>query len=112
MSAGMVDKLFSAATSGTKVELSTVEQDIVGYHLVNETAALAYVQVFYRLASEVTVGTTTPDVVIPLPASGGATMQFTDKGWRTRGTGLTIASTTTSSGAVSAACFATFWRSR
>ena len=108
----MVDKLFSGVMNGTVAQMAADTQDIVGYHLVNDTAALSYAQVFYKLAAEVTLGTTVADVVIPLTASGGATMQFSDKGWRTRGTGLSIAHTTTPTGLTSAAGFATFWRSR
>ena len=112
MSAGMIDVLYSGVMTGTKAQVSDVEQDIAGYHILNETAALSYLQIYYKLAAAVTVGTTVADLVIPLPASGGATMKFEGKGWRTRGTGLTIAHTTTSTGAVSAAGYATIWRSR
>lgn len=107
---GKTRSLYSASVAGTKAEVIATDVDIAGYHLLNETAAVAYVQVFYKLAAAVTVGTTTPDVVIPLPASGGATMKFEGKGWRIP-TALTLAATTTSGGATGAACFITLFRS-
>lgn len=94
---GMFDTLFSAAVTGTKVQVSAVPVDIGAYHMLNNAAAITYVQVFYKLAADVTVGTTVADAVIPLPVSGGATINFSGQGWRTRGP-LTLASTTTRTG--------------
>lgn len=106
---GKVRKLFSGVTSSTKQEVIAGPVDIAGYHILNTEAAPTYLQVFFALAANVTVGTTTPDMVIPLPASGGATMKFDNKGWGVK-TGLTIASTTTPTGSTTAGTYCTLWR--
>lgn len=111
MSDGLYDSLFSAAVTGTKVQVSAVPVDIGGYHMLNNAAAITYVQVFYKLAADVTVGTTVADVVIPLPVSGGATINFAGKGWRTRGP-LTLASTTTRTGNTTATTDVVIWKAR
>jgi hypothetical protein len=86
-----VNKLFSAPVDGTKVELAADGVTIGGYHIVNLTATLNYIQVFNLPAASVTIGATVPYFSIPLPAEGGATLwlnglQMTN--------GLTIACTT------------------
>jgi hypothetical protein len=111
MSDGLYDSLYSAAVTGTKAEVSAVPVDIGGYHILNNAAAISYVQVFYKLAADVTVGTTAPDFVIPLPASGGATINFAGKGWRTRGP-LTLACTTTRTGSSTATADVCLWKAR
>lgn len=94
-------KLFSAPVSGTKVEVSATRVALNGYHIVNLTAALCYIQIFNALAANVTVGTTVPYVSIPLPASGGATLYL--GGWNF--SALTIACTTDHNNAASADAF-------
>ncbi len=97
-----VNKLFSAAVSGTKVELSATGLAIGGYHIVNLTASLNYIQVFNKPAANVTVGSTVPYFSIPLPASGGATLYL---GGLAMSNGLTIACTTTATGASTSDAF-------
>jgi len=111
MANGAFDSLFSAAVTGTKVQVSAVPVDIGAYQMLNNAAAITYVQVFYKLAADVTVGTTVPDVVIPLPVSGGATINFSGSGWRTRGA-LTLASTTTRGGNSTATTDVVLWKCR
>lgn len=107
---GHLDSCYSASVTGTKAQVSAVPLNIGAYHLLNNAAAITYVQVFYKLAADVTVGSTTPDVVIPLPASGGATLLF-DEGWLTRGP-LTLAATTTRTGSSTATVDVVLWKAR
>jgi hypothetical protein len=109
---GLFDVLYSAAVTGTKAEVSVVPVDIGGYHILNNAAAISYVQVFYLPAASVTVGTTVANFVIPLPASGGATAFLGAKGLRTRGTGLTLACTTTRTGSTTATADVLLFRAR
>lgn len=116
---GSFDSIFNAAVT-TAVQVSAVPVDIGAYQILNTTAAIAYIQVFYRLAADVTLGTTTPNFVIPLPALGGATLNFSGSGWRTREStvsgvaspGLTIAATTTPSNSTTASCYVSLWKCR
>ena len=95
-------KLYSAAITGTKVEVTAVGLSLGGYHMVNLTASLNYVQVFDSLAANVTVGTTVPLLSLPLPASGGATLYL---GGLDLCVGLTLACTTTATGSSTSDAF-------
>lgn len=92
---------YSASNTGTKAEVSAVPVRIGSIILYNTTAAVAYLQIFCTPAASVTVGTTAPNWVIPMPATGGLTLTFPD-GWSLGGTGLTIAATTTRTGSTGA----------
>ena len=70
---------------------------IYGISLLNETAAVAYLQIFMRASGSVTVGTTAPNLSLGLPASGGLTLSFPN-GLIVGGDGLTVAGTTTRNG--------------
>ena len=94
-------RLFSAAVSGTKVEIAASGVCLGGYHIVNLTAALNYVQVFNLPAADVTVGTTVPTLSLPLPASGEATLYLGGLDFDA----LTIACTTTATGAATSDAF-------
>lgn len=93
---------YSASVNATKAEVSATPVIIRSLTLLNNAAAIGYLQMFFQAASGVTVGTTVPDMVIPLPASGGVSITLPD-GWFLGGSGLTIAGTTTRTGAVSSA---------
>lgn len=108
---GSFDTFYNASVTGTKAQVSAVPCAIGAYHLLNNAAAITYLQVFYKLAADVTVGTTVPDAVIPLPVSGGATLNFEGKGWLTRGP-LTLAATTTRTGSTTATVDVTLWKAR
>jgi hypothetical protein len=95
-------KLYSAPISGTKAEVSAVGMSLGSYHIVNLTSSLNYVQVFDALAANVTVGTTVPLLSLPLPASGGATLYL---GGLDLCSGLTLACTTTATGASTSDAF-------
>lgn len=56
----------------TKVAAVTAKnRQIVGLTCFNPGAALAYLQFFDAVSGDVTIGTTAPYFVIPLPAGGG-----------------------------------------
>ncbi len=107
---GLYYTLFSASVTGTKVEVSPSPVSIGAYHILNNAAAISYVQCFYLAVGDVTVGSTTPDVALALPASGGAALLIKG-GWLTKGP-LTIAVTTTRTGSTTATADVTFWRAR
>lgn len=83
---------YSAQVTGTVVNVDAASS--VRLHslvLVNTTAALAYLQIFYLPAASVTLGTTVPHDVIPLLANGGVSIST---GWRGKGLALSWAGTT------------------
>jgi hypothetical protein len=108
---GSFDTLYNAAVTGTVLQVSAVPVDIGAYHILNTVAAITYVQFFYALAASVTIGTTVPSFVVALPASGGATLNLSGQGWRTRGP-LSLASTTTPTGLTGAATYISLWKAR
>jgi hypothetical protein len=91
--------------SAAKTSVKTSPGQIYGYQFLNTTAAIAYVQVFDASAASVTVGSTVPDIVIPLPGNGttgaGATLVISNG--LAFSTAITIACTTTRGGSVGAA---------
>lgn len=111
-SQGAVDHLISAEVAGTAVAMSNVPTYIATLELANTTAAMAYVQIFWLASGSVTPGTTVPNVVIGLPASGGAVLQFGDEGWKTLGTAWSMIATTTRTGSTGAAVSVTVWKKR
>lgn len=98
---GQATRTYSAQVAGTVVNLDANMGVVIrSLVLVNTTAALAYVQIFKKPAAGVTLGTTTPDLVIPLLASGGVSLS--DVSMKIPGTGVSLAATTTRTGAVGA----------
>lgn len=97
---------FSASVT-TKVQVKGSAGQVYGWQILNNTAAIAYIQVFNALAASVTLGSTTPDYVLPLPPSSGATLAL-DLGIA-HGTGITVAATTTRGGSTTAACDVVMW---
>lgn len=94
-------KTYSAQVGGTKASVHDKASTIYGIALLNETAAVAYLQLFKRASASVTVGTNAPDLALGLPASGGLTLSF-PQGLIMGGDGLTIAGTTTRTGSTGA----------
>jgi hypothetical protein len=90
--------LFSGGVAAAKTAVKATPCQIHGWHIVNQNAAEAFIQVFDKAAGDVTVGTTAPDYVIPLPASGGAVLPLNKVGFR-HDVGLVVACTTTATGA-------------
>lgn len=99
MASGM--NKYSAQVNATAATVSVVPVRLISMTLLNTTGAIAYLQMFFK-DSGVTVGTTTPDMVIPLPANGGVSITIPD-GWWLGGTGLIVAGTTTRTGNTGAA---------
>jgi hypothetical protein len=82
--------------NGTKVEIdNTGPATLKMLYVLNETAAVAYFQVYFRKADDVTVGTTVPHLSFGLPASAAFSLPIPPNGIRVGGNGLTVASTTT-----------------
>ena len=80
---------------------------LYGYHILNTTVAVAYVQVFNVASGSVTLGTTAPTFVLGIPASGGAT--FNNDIGIAMGTAISVAATTTRNGSTTAACEVTMF---
>ena len=94
---------FAAAVSGSAVAVKACRSRIYGWQIVNNTGLRAYVQVFNKKVADVTVGTTTPDYVIPLAANGDSTVDFGGVGID-HDTAITIAATTGRANSTGAAC--------
>ena len=87
-------KSYLAQTTTVRV-VKTVPGALNGYVIYNPNAVVSYVQCF-DTADAVTLGTTVPSFVIPMPATAGANV-LTDQGI-TLTKGLAIACTTTATG--------------
>lgn len=62
---------FRATTQGaTKATINVGRSSLQGYCFVNPNAYAVYVKLYNALAANVTVGTTVPRKVIPIPAAG------------------------------------------
>lgn len=68
----------------------------------NTTNAAAYLQIFFLKAADVTLGTTTPDYVIPIEASSRMSRSFPNGLGSRGGAGLSVAGTTTPTGLTAA----------
>ena len=99
---------FSASVSGTVTKVKDGAGQVFGYHILNNSGTIAYAQMFNKKASDVIVGTTVPDYVIPLTANGGAVMPMGRTG-TTHSTGISIACTTTRGGSAGATCDVLLW---
>lgn len=84
------------ALSNAKVAIKASAGTLGGYMFYNPNAAVTYMQVFDATSGSVTVGTTTPTYVIPLPPASGANIEFTLGIGHT--TAITVAATTTATG--------------
>jgi hypothetical protein len=60
---------FTAAASTNAASIKATAGRVVGYHFTNLTAAPKFVRLFNK-ASAPTVGTDSPQLVIPIPANG------------------------------------------
>lgn len=88
----------------TAVQVKASRGQVYGLKLINTTAAAAYLQVFFKPAAQVVLGTTVPDLVVPLAANESVVWPMdTPAGLGGTGTGITIAGTTTPGGLTGAA---------
>lgn len=99
---------FTASLTSTKSQVKGSAGTIYGITAVNNGSTLAYIQVFNKLSANVTVGTTAPDYVVPVPApssgTAGAGIREEYAKGLSFGTGITVACTTTRTGSTSATC--------
>lgn len=51
---------------------------VFGWYIYNNSSAVTYVKFYNATAASVTVGTTTPVMTVPIPASAGANVEFTN----------------------------------
>lgn len=109
--------LSGARTSGGTTffhsdDLDETEEQVKGsagqlywIHAMNLSNAVKYLQVFNATAASVTVGTTAPDMVFPLPTQGdtnGAGFVLSVPNGIAFGTAITMAATTTATGSTGA----------
>lgn len=99
---------FTASLTSTKQQVKATGGTIYGITAVNNGSALAYIQVFNKASANVTVGTTAPDYVVPVPApssgTAGAGIREEYAKGLSFGTGITVACTTTRTGSTTATC--------
>lgn len=99
---------FSAQLSSTVVAVkANGAGQVFGWLAVNQAAAESFIQVFdVAQASTVTLGTTVPNYVIPVPASGAggyAAITLDNDNAIPHTNGIQVAATTTRSGSSTAA---------
>lgn len=61
----------------TEEDVKTSAGQLYGYYFYNATASVRYLKFYNATAANVTVGTTTPVLTIPLPATSGGHIAFT-----------------------------------
>lgn len=95
---------FNDAVAATAVAVKGSFGFITALKYNNTTAAVAYLQIFFKPSASVTVGTTVPDLSIRMAANESSAWIVLPSGLgTTAGTGITLAGTTTAGGAVAAA---------
>lgn len=62
----------------TKQQIKATQGNIYGWHLYNAAASTRFFKFVYRPAASVTVGTTVPDLVLPIPAGAAANVAMPD----------------------------------
>lgn len=76
----------------TEEDVKTSAGQLYGWFIYNAGAAVVYVKIYNATAANVTVGSTTPVLTIPIPAASAANVEFTNGIEFT--TAITIAATT------------------
>lgn len=89
-------KATALAQTTTKKAIKASAGTFGGYYAYNPNATVAYIQVFDAASASVTVGTTAPDMVFGIPATGAANLEFTNG--VNMGTAITLVCTTTATG--------------
>lgn len=94
-----------AALKNTATQLKATKGVLKGLDIANLDSTTNYLQIFFLPSASVTLGTTAPDLVYQIPASGymGPSLPTNGAGGNAfsgNQTGLTIAATTTPTGAV------------
>lgn len=99
----------TAAVAAFLVSGAQAPGRIWGYQVMNNTAALAYLQVFDKAVADVTLGTTVPDWVIPLAANSLILVPPIAQPIARHQTAITVAGTTTRGGLTTAAIDVLLW---
>jgi hypothetical protein len=99
---GSPDQHYRNVDANAEVEMAGGACTLMWMHLMNMTAAVAYVHLYDALAASVTPGSTTPTYTFPLPTQGdtngaGVMLTLGSAGQRFT-TGLTLVVTTTIDG--------------
>ena len=76
----------------TEEEIKATAGKLYGWYLYNDGAAEVYVKFYNATAANVTVGSTTPVLTVPVPAGAAANVEYTNG--ITFGTAITVAATT------------------
>lgn len=96
-STGGWSKVKYAAQTTTVQTVKGTAGTLGGYFIYNPNASVAYVQIFdVATATTVTLGTTSPDIILPIPATGGANLEFANG--VAMANGIKLACTTTATG--------------
>jgi hypothetical protein len=82
--------------TNTVVSIKASAGQFGGYMFNNPNAGVAYIQIFNVVSGSVTLGTTTPTYVIPIPGAASANVEFTIG--IAHGTAISAAVTTTATG--------------
>jgi hypothetical protein len=84
------------ALTNTKTQVKSGAGNFGGYMFYNPNASVEYIQVWDVASGSITVGTTAPTYVIPIPATTGANVEFSSG--IAHATAINIAATTTPTG--------------
>lgn len=96
VTAGGTSTYKNSALLATKVQVKSSVGSIYGWTVYNPNVTVAYIQIFYLPSASVTVGTTSPDRILPVPAGGGLDTALAYA--ISAATGITVAATTTPTG--------------
>jgi hypothetical protein len=93
----------------TVVSVKSSAGNLYGWFIGNTNATVCYVQIFNVASGSVTLGTTAPNLTLPIPATSGANLSLVIP--IAFGTAISVASTTTATGATTTGCGQTinFW---
>jgi hypothetical protein len=94
-----IKRIVSTGSSADETEVKASAGVVVGIVAVNVDTAASYLQLYNATTANVTVGTTTPVITFPLPASGG--VAFSLPTGIIFSTAITAALTTTIGGSTS-----------
>jgi hypothetical protein len=86
----------ATALTTTKVAVKASAGTFGGYMVYSPNTVISYIQVFDVASGSVTLGSTTPTYVIPVPPGAGANVEFT--AGINHATAITLAATTTPTG--------------
>ena len=92
----------NSSVAGTVQQVKATQAQLQCLSLLNTTAAVAYLQIFYLPSASVTLGTTVPNYFVGMAASQGTSFCFPAPVGGS-GSGLSLAGTTTAGGLTGAA---------